>query len=150
MNHPPQVAVRRVNWNDAGAALRAVRINVFVEEQHVPERLEWDGLDGHCLHVLATTAEGEAVGTGRLLPDGHIGRMAVLAPWRGRGVGRLLLVELIAAARERGHTCVELSAQTHAIGFYRRSGFEVVSAEYLDAGIPHQTMRLALVMPQQG
>ena len=87
--------VRRVNWHDACDRLRAIRTSVFVQEQHVPEELEWDGLDEHCLHVLAEAAAGDAIGTGRLLPDGHIGRMAVVAAWRGRGVGGMLLAELI-------------------------------------------------------
>lgn len=143
----PQITVRRVSWDGAHAELRAIRKIVFVEEQGVPEELEWDGVDGQCLHVLAATVTGEAVGTGRLLPDGHIGRMAVLLPWRRRGVGAMLVSELIAAARERKHEAVEISAQTHAIGFYRRFGFEVVGGEYLDAGIPHRTMRLLLVKP---
>lgn len=145
MNRSAEIAVRCVEWQQACAALRAVRVKVFVEEQRVPEELEWDAYDAVCLHVLAETAAGEAVGTGRLLPDGHIGRMAVLAPWRGRGVGSALMSELMAAAIARGHAAVELSAQTHAIGFYARFGFVVVSGEYLDAGIPHRTMRLPLV-----
>jgi predicted GNAT family N-acyltransferase len=140
--------VRRVSWSEAGAALRQIRKIVFVDEQRVPEELEWDGSDEHCLHVLAETAAGGAVGTGRLLADGHIGRMAVMKGWRGRGVGGALLAELIAAAREARHSMVELSAQTHAIGFYRRFGFEVVGDEYLDAGIPHRMMRLALLNSQ--
>lgn len=145
MSQPAQVTVRRVSWNEAAEALREIRRIVFVDEQRVPEDLEWDGIDGQCLHVLAASAAGETVGTGRLLPDGHIGRMAVLKTWRGRGVGSLILSELIAAARERNHPVVELSAQTHAIEFYRRHGFEVTSEEYLDAGIPHRRMRLAPV-----
>lgn len=150
MNDSPQVTVHRVVWSEARDELRTIRINVFVREQHVPEALEWDSIDEECLHVLARTAGGEAIGTGRLLPDGHIGRMAVLAHWRGRGVGARLLAELIAAAAERGYAEVELSAQTHAIGFYRRFGFEVVSGEYLDAGIPHRSMRRSLVRPPPG
>jgi predicted GNAT family N-acyltransferase len=100
--------------------------------------------------VLAETAAGEAVGTARLLPDAHIGRMAVLPAWRKRGVGGILLVELMVAARERGQDAVELSAQTHAIGFYRRFGFEVFGGEYMDAGIPHRMMRCSLVRPPPG
>jgi len=94
--------------------------------------------------VLARAADGTPVGTGRLLPDGHIGRMAVLKPWRGKGVGTAMLHELLAAARDRGHATAELSAQTHAIGFYRRFGFEVTGEEYLEAGILHRAMRLVL------
>ena len=147
MQGQAKFTVRRVAWNEAVADLRAIRIAVFVDEQHVPEQLEWDGMDELCLHVVAVNASGSAVGTGRLLPDGHIGRMAVLAQWRKMGIGALMLAELLAAARERRHAAAELSAQTHALGFYRKFGFEVVSGEYLDAGIPHRTMRLALVTP---
>ncbi len=142
MSSSSAFSVTRVSWNDAHDVLRAIRKAVFVDEQRVPETLEWDGRDGDCIQVLARAADGEAIGTGRLLPDGHIGRMAVLEPWRGKGVGAALLRELIAAARERGHAGAQLSAQTHAIGFYRRFGFEVSSEEYLDAGIPHRSMRL--------
>jgi predicted GNAT family N-acyltransferase len=150
MNFFAPIVVRRVTWQESGDALHAIRRAVFIEEQNVPAALEWDGADDECLHVLATTAAGAAVGTGRLLPDAHIGRMAVLATWRGRGVGRLMLAELIGAARERGYPAVELSAQTHATGFYARFGFEIVSGEYLDAGIPHRTMRLSLLTPPPG
>jgi predicted GNAT family N-acyltransferase len=146
----PNFTVRRVDWNDAAADLRAVRAAVFIDEQNVPAQLEWDGIDGQCLHVIAVDAGGRAVGTGRLLPDGHIGRMAVLAQWRRKGIGAQLLTTLIEMARERKHAVIELSAQTHAIGFYRKFGFEVVSDEYLDAGIPHRTMKLPLLMPRQG
>ena len=81
------------------------------------------------------------------MPDGHIGRMAVLKHWRGTGVGSALLAELISAAREQQYSAVELSAQTHALGFYRRHGFAVEGGEYLEAGIAHRMMRLALVKP---
>ena len=149
MNRHLEFTVRRADWHDDGAALRDVRKAVFVDEQHVPEELEWDGVDEQCVHVIAEAATGEAIGTGRLLPDGHVGRMAVLADWRRRGVGSLLLAELLIAARDRGHGVIELSAQTHALGFYRRCGFEVVSAEYLEAGIAHRSMRLPLLTPRE-
>jgi predicted GNAT family N-acyltransferase len=133
-----------VAWSEAHSVLRAIRTAVFIEEQRVPVELEWDGVDADCVQVLARAADGTAVGTGRLLPDGHIGRMAVLKPWRGKGVGTAMLRELVDAARERGHAAAELSAQTHAVGFYRRFGFEVTGAEYLEAGIQHRAMRLIL------
>jgi predicted GNAT family N-acyltransferase len=86
-------------------------------------------------------ASGAAVATGRLLPDGHIGRMAVLREARSRGAGSLVLRALMAAARERGHAEVVLSAQTHAIGFYERHGYLAEGEEYDDCGIPHVDMR---------
>src|SRR4051812_32993229 len=115
MQPSPPVIVRRVEWNQFASELRAIRYQVFVVEQHVPEELEWDGLDERCVHVLARTQSAEAIGTARLLPVAHIGRMAVLPHWRRHGVGRALLMELLAAAYERGDREIELSAQTHAI-----------------------------------
>src|SRR5690606_29372978 len=112
--------------------------------QGVPESLEWDGSDPDCRHALAETLGGEAIGTGRLLPDGHIGRMAVVRPWRRRGVGALILARLLAIARARGDRCVVLNAQCHATESCRRAGFEVSSAEFMEAGIPHVEMRLRL------
>lgn len=139
--------VRRVEWRDACNELRAVRTPVFIDEQKVPVELEWDDLDQVCMHVLAQSSEGESIGTGRLLPDGHIGRMAVLQGWRGRGVGSGLLKELMQMAHEAGFTEVRLNAQTHALLFYARHGFLVEGPIFLDAGIEHRHMRCALPAP---
>ena len=130
-------------WEAAKAEAQRIRISVFVEEQHVPAELEMDDMDARSLHALAFDGN-QAVGTGRLLPDGHIGRMAVLKAWRGRGAGAALLERLIAAARERGDREALLSAQVHALGFYRRHGFVPYGEVYDEAGIPHQAMRLKL------
>ncbi len=127
-------------WNEARAEASAIREAVFVAEQGVPRELELDDVDGHCVHALARLDDGRAVGTGRLLPDGHIGRMAVLAEWRGRGLGGALLERLVEEARSRGMQEIALSAQTHALGFYRRHGFTAEGEVYLEAGIPHQAM----------
>jgi predicted GNAT family N-acyltransferase len=88
--------------------------------------------------------DARAIGTGRLLPDGHIGRMAVLKAWRGQGAGRALLRALVEEARRRGDREVVLSAQIHALGFYRAAGFAPEGPVYEEAGIPHQSMRLEL------
>ena len=136
--------VRRASWDRDQRALRELRETVFVREQSVPRVLEWDGSDARSLHVIAEDASGVPIGTGRLLPDGRIGRMAVLQPWRGKGVGSAVLAELIRAATERGLPEVTLHAQTHALAFYARMGFEAEGAQFLDAGIPHRHMRRAL------
>ena len=133
-----------VAWDEAGERLRAIRREVFVHEQGVPEDLEWDGLDHLCRHVLAETASGEAIGTGRLLPDGHIGRMAVRKPWRREGVGSALLDRLVSIARARGDASIVLHAQSYVTAFYRRAGFESFDDEFMEAGIPHVRMRLRL------
>jgi predicted GNAT family N-acyltransferase len=131
-------------WAQLRAEAAPIRFAVFVDEQKVPAEIEIDEWDEPSLHAVARDAQGRAVGTGRLLPDGHIGRMAVLAGARGAGVGSLLLTALIEAARARGHAETVLSAQTHAIPFYRRHGFVEEGGVYDDAGIPHQSMRRRL------
>ena len=132
--------VRAADFERDFDALRRIRVGVFCVEQNVPEALEWDGIDGDCEHALAVDAHGDAIGCGRLLPDGHIGRLAVVEAWRGRGVGGALLEHFVALARERGHAIARLNAQTHAIPFYEAHGFAISGEPFDDAGIPHQEM----------
>ena len=135
--------IELADWKAAQKEAQRIRFAVFVEEQGVPLELEMDENDARCVHALAFE-EKTAVGTGRLLPDGHIGRMAVMKAWRGRGVGAALLRKLVEAARARGDREVMLSAQVHALGFYRAHGFSPEGNVYEDAGIAHQAMRLSL------
>ena len=139
VSEPGAYAVEAVEWAAAGAALRVVRRRVFVEEQNVPEELEWDDEDAIRRHAVAI-ARGIPVGTGRLLRDGHIGRMAVLKEWRCRGVGSALMRCLLRLAGDAGHGVVRLHAQTHAVGFYEKHGFVAEGDEFMEAGIPHVVM----------
>jgi predicted GNAT family N-acyltransferase len=143
MTPNPRFAVRTANWHADAAPLKSVRQAVFVNEQSVPAELEWDAHDESSVHVLAE-ADGLPIGTGRLLADDSIGRMAVLKAWRGRGVGSALLEALLDLARARGSRNVALNAQTTALGFYRRHGFMAEGEEFPDAGIPHFRMRCKL------
>lgn len=136
--------VRIASWQDDGMALRMIRETVFVREQHVPLELERDEFDMRCLHLLAANSAENPIGTARLLPDGVIGRMAVLREWRGRNVGSALVLRLLEEARNRQIAQVTLSAQRHAIPFYVKFGFQIVGAEFMDAGIPHVEMNLRL------
>ena len=136
--------VRVAHWDRDLELLRAIRVAVFVVEQNVPEELEWDGIDPACVHVLAQDRTGTPIGCGRLLPDGHIGRMAVLSEWRGAGVGAAMLNRLIELARARGDREVLLNAQTHAVPFYARFGFVAEGPEFDEAGIAHRVMRCEL------
>jgi len=135
--------IELMNWHAARAEASRIRLTVFVEEQRVPREIEMDDNDAACVHALAY-AGGKAVGTGRLLPDGHIGRMAVLRENRSLGVGSAILERLVEEARRRGLRAVVLSAQMHALEFYRRHGFEPEGEAYVEAGIPHQAMRRVL------
>ena len=136
--------IELMGWEEARAKASPIRFIVFVEEQRVPIEIEWDDQDAKSVHALAYSAAGDAIATGRLLPDGHIGRMAVLKEWRGKGVGGAMLERLIAVARERGDLEVELFAQTHALAFYRSHGFAEAGPVFEEAGIPHQAMRKKL------
>lgn len=139
------IRVELVDWVHAEQLIRPIRETVFIREQAVPEELEWDGLDPHCVHVLAWNKQGDAIGTARMQAQGTIGRMAVLKDWRGRGAGRALLEALLECAVRQGLTRVTLSAQTHAIGFYERAGFHVIGELFMDAGIPHRRMVKELI-----
>ena len=135
----PALELRSGDWATLGDAAGALRSAVFVREQGIPAAFEWDQWDPRSVHCVAWR-DGEPVGTGRLLPDGHIGRMAVVVGWRGRGVGAALLQALIDEAGRRGMAQLALSAQTHALGFYRRFGFLPEGEVYEEAGLPHQVM----------
>ncbi|MBZ9567969.1 GNAT family N-acetyltransferase [Modicisalibacter tunisiensis] len=139
----PTLHIERGDWQRLGPPAGDIRRRVFIDEQAVPEDEEWDGRDPECLHLLARL-DGTPVGTARLLPDGHVGRVAVLPDARGRGIGLALMREAIRAARDQGHAHVELAAQTQALDFYRRLGFEAYGGTFLDAGILHRNMRLVL------
>jgi len=138
-----RVALRCGDWAALGEAAALVRTEVFIVEQAIAPALEWDDDDAASLHCVAFEGD-RPVACGRLLPDGRIGRMAVLKPWRGRGLGGAILERLVEAARSRGDAVATLSAQCHAEGFYRAHGFAPDGAVFDDAGIAHLPMRRAL------
>lgn len=141
--HPFSVTITA--WSAHQDELRSVRTAVFVEELGIPETLEWDQQDANATHALARAASGQVIGTGRLQPTARrIGRMAVRADWRGRGVGRAILAQLLDAARAQGLTEVVLHAQVKAAPFYQQQGFVRQGATFLEAGIEHQTMHRQL------
>lgn len=132
-------------WEQQREHAQEIRLEVFVREQQVPVEMEWDEMDALSLHALAFTAEGDCIATGRLLPDGHVGRMAVKGGYRGRGAGSQVLRTLMQAAQERGDSTVLLHAQTQAEAFYRRFGFVPEGAEFMEAGIAHRLMRKVFI-----
>ncbi|MCX4998806.1 MULTISPECIES: GNAT family N-acetyltransferase [Streptomyces] len=135
----------------------ALRKEVFVAEQGVPEEIEYDAYDAVAVHVLAVREDGLPLGTGRLLHGGaalgktggdasvgSLGRLAVSRAARGLGVGAALVRAIEEAARARGLAAVDLHAQTQALGFYERLGYVAYGPQFPDAGIPHRAMRRVL------
>ena len=127
-------------WQDDSEGIYAVRMAVFVEEQGIPEELDFDGLDPECWHVLTCTSTSQPIGTARMQKDGHIGRIAVLKNWRRKGVGACMLASLVEKAVEQGLSGVYLHSQAQAVSFYEKRGFKKEGDIFLEADIPHQKM----------
>jgi len=138
------VKIEIMSWEQAQPVAGPIRFAIFVGEQNVPSGIELDDLDAQCVHAVAFDDAGKAIGTGRLLPDGQIGRMAVVKDWRRQGVGDAILEALIEEARKRGHAEVLVAAQPQAAEFYRNHGFVADGKVYTEAGILHEKMRKKL------
>lgn len=135
------IDIKQTSWDSGKQALTLVREAVFIKEQKVPVALEWDKEDAHAIHWLAINQTNQPIGCARLV-NHHIGRMAVLSAWRGKGVGQALLKAAVTQCKLAAYKQVALAAQTHAIAFYEQQGFSVVSEPYLDANIWHVDMVL--------
>ena len=138
-----QVSIKQVTWQEAGDELRAIRTPVFIDEQFVTPEFEWDEIDADAVHLLASF-ENQPIACLRIIQFQKIGRMAVIKPWRGNGLGAALLLEAISICKQHGSKNIHLSAQTHALGFYLKAGFKQSSDEYTDVDIPHVDMQLDL------
>jgi len=137
--------VSLVPWKDGEPLLKSIRVTVFIKEQGVPAELEWDGLDEGCRHALALSHKGDAIGCGRMLADGHIGRISVLPQWRKQKVGTAIMEALLNYARSHDYKQVDVDAQTYAVPFYRKFDFVEEGETFMDAGLPHIKMRLKLL-----
>lgn len=149
----PAFTVETALWERDAEVIARVRRAVFIDEQAVPEALEWEDRDAGCDWFLARSGAAAVIGIARLVPEGLtglpagmgiIGRMAVLPDWRRRGVGGALLRAALGRARGRTLRWVVLHAQTHAQAFYLRHGFAPVGEVFEEAGIPHREMVLNL------
>lgn len=124
--------------------IRSIRESVFINEQGISPEIDFDGLDGSAIHALVSI-DGKPVGTGRMLKDGHIGRVAVLSEFRGQGLGAKIVLSLIDEATIQGYERVYLGAQKQAIDFYVKLGFSPFGEEFVEAGIVHLSMDKSLI-----
>ncbi len=137
------IQIEVVSWNLNLETLRSIRDKVFIEEQGVPESIEHDASDETATHFLISD-QYIALGCGRLLPDGKIGRMAVLPEHRGKGLGHKLLDAIVSYAKRHGYQRLYLHSQSHANGFYQAAGFVPFGDSFEEAGIPHTAMELQI------
>ena len=142
--------VHLLSWQNGEPLLRAIREAVFIQEQGVPPHLEWDGLDQSSQHALALSANGDAIGCGRITKDGKIGRIAVLPAWRGRRIGSAILEALVDYAHSHDYQLLEISAQTQAVKLYRRFNCHAVGEIFMDANIPHIKMQFQVQKGLEG
>lgn len=127
------------SWESLKQDASYIRQQVFIDEQKISAQDEWDSHDAVSLHFVLYD-QNQAVATARLLNNNSIGRVAVLKQYRGHGLGRVLMLQIIQQAKIDGRAWVKLSAQVHAIEFYQGLGFRLQGEEYLDCGILHIDM----------
>jgi len=123
--------------------IRAIRESVFINEQGISPEIEFDGLDDSAVHALVSI-NGKSVGTGRILEDGHIGRIAILSGFREQGLGSKIVLSLIDEAIKNSYERVYLGSQKQAINFYTKLGFTPFGEEFMEAGIVHLSMEKLL------
>ncbi len=123
--------------------IHSIRNEVFINEQGIDPEIEYDGLDNSAIHTLIFIKD-KAVGTGRILKDGHIGRVAVLKKYRGQNIGSKIITSLIDVAVKNHYNRVYLGAQKQAINFYLKLGFTPFGDEFIEATILHQSMEKIL------
>lgn len=137
------IEISIVSFSNQQQDILAIRHRVFTVEQQVDPNIDFDGLDGLALQVLASS-DGIAVGTGRMLTDGHIGRIAVLKEYRGKGIGSDIIQALVNQAREAGMAKVFLGSQVRAVPFYEKLGFSAAGDNYIEANILHTPMEMTI------
>ncbi len=134
-----KVCIKIADWEKDNSTLKLIRKTVFIDEQKVPEELEWDEHDISSIHFLASV-ENTDCATARLKSDGQIGRMAVLPGYRHKCIGSQLLTAVLKTASENKMERVFLHAQVQVVGFYQQHGFTAQGDVFMDAGILHRTM----------
>ena len=134
--------VSLIGWHDGEPLLKSIREVVFIREQGIPEASEWDGLDENCRHALALSLQGDAIGCGRMRPDGHIGHIAVLPQWRKQKVGTAIMEALLDYARAHDYPRVSVDVQPRYVPFYRSLGFVEQGEASGNAAPPHTKMFL--------
>ncbi|ENX53136.1 MULTISPECIES: GNAT family N-acetyltransferase [Acinetobacter] len=133
--------VKQGNWDQLQQDAKLIRTLVFIQEQGIAEADEWDEQDAISQHFVIYDQD-QPIATGRLLQNNSVGRVAVLKAYRGQGLGQMIMLDIIAFAKQQERAFLHLSSQVHAMSFYQQLGFVVQGDEYDECGIPHIEMRM--------
>ena len=135
--------VQSGHWDKLEQEAKFIRKQVFIIEQNIPEEEEWDDQDMISDHFVVYDQD-QPIATARLLQNNSVGRVAVLNAYRGQGIGRMIILEIIRQAHQQDRTFLQLSSQVHAISFYEKLGFSIQGDAYDECGIPHIKMQLVI------
>ena len=135
--------VQSGHWNKLEQDVKFIRKQVFIIEQNIPEEEEWDDQDMISDHFVVYDQD-QPIATARLLQNNSVGRVAVLKAYRGQGIGRMIMLEIIRQAHQQDRKFLQLSSQVHAISFYEKLGFSIQGDAYDECGIPHIKMQLVI------
>ena len=138
------LSVENGDWDQLQQDARLIREQVFIVEQNIPEQDEWDDQDAISQHFVVYDRD-QPVATARLLQNNSVGRVAVIQKYRGQGIGRLIMLEIIEHAQQQQYPFLKLSSQVHAISFYEKLGFVTQGNPYDECGIPHIEMMMPLI-----
>lgn len=130
-------------WDQLQQDAKLIRTQVFIVEQHIPEAEEWDDYDAISQHFVIYDQD-HPIATARLLQNHSVGRVAVVKAYRGQGIGRMIMLEIIAYAQQQARPHLQLSSQIHAVSFYQQLGFIVQGDEYDECGIPHIEITMSI------
>ena len=135
--------VQSGHWDKLEQDAKFIRKQVFIIEQNIPEEEEWDDQDMISDHFVVYDQD-QPIATARLLQNNSVGRVAVLKSYRGQGIGRMIMLEIIRQAHQQDRKFLHLSSQVHAISFYEKLGFSIQGDAYDECGIPHIKMQLVI------
>ncbi|MDH1915846.1 MULTISPECIES: GNAT family N-acetyltransferase [Acinetobacter] len=135
--------VQSGHWDKLEQDAKFIRKQVFIIEQNIPEEEEWDDQDMISDHFVVYDQD-QPIATARLLQNNSVGRVAVLKAYRGQGIGRMIMLEVIRQAHQQDRKFLQLSSQVHAISFYEKLGFSIQGDAYDECGIPHIKMQLVI------
>lgn len=134
------LTIEKVNWRHSKRRLKKLRDRVFVCEWRIPRHLEFDEHDPISDHVLIVDSDGAEIATGRITPEGEIGRIAVISHHRSKEIYDVLYATLLDIAKENDLEDIYVQCELDGVDHFRECGFRAVGGVYMDSGTPRQKM----------